>query len=300
MSVLTASSISSLALELLTRSLVLPRTVARPPGSEFSGPNGATITVRVRQAREAKIQSSPGAPISYEGIDEKAVHVTLSHLYDATRLTDEDLTLNLESFGAQVLAPQVDSVARAAEDELAAVMNNLDTDMPVDPSDAEAVETAILEAREQLTRAGCPAGGRWLAVSPEFATPILSLDKFSRVDASGSPSALRDAVIGRVYGLTCVESAALDPGTALAYHESGFAFANRAPAIPSGAADAAIANRDGIALRALRDFDPGILSDVSVISTFAGAAVVWDDGDGLDGLAQRPRVIKLGTSTTSS
>lgn len=48
MPILTASSISSIALELLTRSLVLPRTVVRPPGAEFSGPNGATISVRVR------------------------------------------------------------------------------------------------------------------------------------------------------------------------------------------------------------------------------------------------------------
>jgi len=299
MTVITAQAISSLAFELLSRTLVLPRTVARPPGGEFTGPNGATLTVRVRQTRTAQEQESPGAPIDYVGIDEKSVDVTLGHLYDATRITDEDLSLAIQDFGAQVTAPQVQAIALGAEDKLAATMNDLAIDLAVNVSDATDVEGAVLAAREQLTRDGCPAGGRWLAVSPEFATPLLSLDKFSRVDASGSTSALRDAVLGKVYGLNVVESAALDPGTAIAYHETGFVVANRPPALPQGASNAATENRDGIALRVLFDFDPGVLSDVTVVSTFAGAAVVYEDGDGIEGETERPRSIKLGEPTSS-
>lgn len=287
MSVLTAKQISSLALELLVRTLVLPRTVARPPGAEFSGPNGATISVRVRQGRTANTQSTPGAPISYEDVDEVSVDVTLSHLYDATRLTDEDLTLGIENFGSQVLEPQIASVSVGAEELLAAVMNTVTPTISGGDVDAEDM---VLEARETLTRNEVPLGNRWLAVSPEFSTPLLRLDKFTRVDASGAPSALRDAVLGKVYGLMVVESPALDAGTALAYHETGFCFANRAPAIPAGAADAAIDSRDGIAVRTLRDFDASILSDVSVISTFAGAAIVHEDGDAATDLK---RVIKM-------
>ena len=132
-----------------------------------------------------------------------------SLLYDATRVTDEDLSLNIEDFGAQVLAPQIAAVAAGAENQLAAVMNDLGVDLPCDLDTVAEVETALLSARALLTRAGAPAGGRWLAVSPEFATPLFALDKFSRVDASGSASALRDAVLGRVYGMNVVESAGL-------------------------------------------------------------------------------------------
>ena len=63
MAVLTAQGISGVALELLTRMLVLPRTVASVPGTEFAGANGDTITVRVRLPRTAKVQETPGSAI---------------------------------------------------------------------------------------------------------------------------------------------------------------------------------------------------------------------------------------------
>ena len=41
MAVLTAKGISAVAVELLTRTLVLPMTATRIPGEEFAGSNGA-------------------------------------------------------------------------------------------------------------------------------------------------------------------------------------------------------------------------------------------------------------------
>ncbi|MCZ7526563.1 MAG: hypothetical protein M5U14_09410 [Acidimicrobiia bacterium] len=156
MAVLTAQSISSLALELLRRSLVLPRTVSRVPGAEFAGPNGATITVRVRQPRQSRVQETPGDPITYDAVNEASVPVTVRHLYDATRLSDEDLTLAIADFGRQVTAPQVASVALGAETELAAAMNALDSTIEVTSSSD--VEDGVLAAREALTAEQCPAG----------------------------------------------------------------------------------------------------------------------------------------------
>ncbi|MCZ7525757.1 MAG: hypothetical protein M5U14_04820 [Acidimicrobiia bacterium] len=83
MAVLTAQSISSLALELLRRSLVLPAPSPVSPVASSAGPNGATITVRVRQSRQSRVQETPGAPISYDAINEVSVPVTVRHLYDA-------------------------------------------------------------------------------------------------------------------------------------------------------------------------------------------------------------------------
>jgi hypothetical protein len=293
LSVLEAPSISNVALELLVRSLVLPRTCVRVPGPEFSGPNGATITVRVRQPRIAQEQEAPGDPINYAPVNEVPVNVTLRHLYDATQLTDEDVTLSIEDFAQQVTAPQVAAIAIGAEDQVVAVMNALDTDVTV--TDESDVEDAVLEARELLATNSAPLGGRWLAVSPQVATFMFRLDKFTRVDASGTASALRDAVIGRIYGFNVVESAGLTAGTALAYHESGILFANRAPVNPRGAANSSTSSEQGIALRQLFDFDVSHLTDVSAVSTFAGAAIVTEDGNTEEnpGTDLR-RVVKLG------
>jgi hypothetical protein len=61
MAILTAKGISSVALELLTRQLVLVPTVTNVPGSEFMGPNGGTITVRVPQPSAARTRARPVA-----------------------------------------------------------------------------------------------------------------------------------------------------------------------------------------------------------------------------------------------
>lgn len=288
MAVLTAKGISSVAVELLTRSLVLPMTVARIPGGEYSGPNGGTITVRVPQPSTARTQASRGATITYDDVTEVPVDVTLSHLYHAKLVSDEELSLDLVNFGTQVTRVQVQAVAAAAEDTLATAMNGLTADLTI-AADGSDIEAKILEAREMLGRNNVPADNRYLAVSPEVATFLLALPNLSQVDQSGSPSALRDAVIGRYRGFTVVESSALTAGTAVAYHSSGFAFANRLPVTPRGANETATAQAGGIGLRQIFQYVPDKLSDASVVSTFAGAAVVTDS----DGT--RKRAIKLST-----
>jgi hypothetical protein len=295
MAVLTAEAVSGLALELLGRRLVLPNTFARIPAPDYTG-TGGTVTVRVRQPRSANTQDTPGAgPITFTPLDEVPVEVELVHHYDATKLTDEALTLELVDFGRQVLEPMTSAVAAAAESTGADALNDLNVgaeviDLDEDGSD---IEVAILEARKRLGRDEVPMGNRWLAVSPEVASLVLAVDKVSRVDSSGSSSALRDAVIGKLFGFAVVESAALDEGTAYAYHSSGVAFANVAPARPRGAASSAVSSADGISLRTVFDFDPSTLSDVAAISTFAGASPVHEDGDDATELK---RIVKLAIS----
>lgn len=285
MAFLTAKGLSRTAIALLTRTLVLPMTATRIPGGEFAGSNGDTITLRVPQPSTARTQATPGSAITYDDVDETAVDVALVHLYHATQITDEDLSLSIETFAEQVTLKQVSAVATRAEDQLAGAMNAIAADDSI-ALDGTDVEAKILDAREALGLADVPSGGRWLAVSPGVATFMLKLDKFTRVDAAGDDSALRDAILGRLYGFMVVESNALDAGTALAYHTSGFAFGNRTPVTPRGAADSAVASEGGVGLRQIFQYDPDILSDASVISTFAGASLV-----------DANRVFKLDTAT---
>lgn len=272
---LTADIISRTAVGLLTRNLVLPQTVLRVAQTEFTGGNGDTITIRVPVKVAARTQATPGAAITYDDITETPVTLSVAHLYNGVKITDEDLAMNIANFGAQIIDPQVAGVAEGAEDELAAAMNGLAVDesfaLVPDPDDTLA---AILAARQALSQADVPQGDRYFAVSPEIATRILSVPEFTRADESGSDNSLRNAVIGRLYGFTFVESNALAAGTAVAYHRTSFAMANFAPPVPAGAADGAAMSMSGVALRWVRHYDPDILSDRSVVSTFAGAAAV--------------------------
>lgn len=275
MAMLTAKQISALAVELLRRKLVLPETVTRAPGSEFSGDNGDTITVRVRTPRVARKQTTPGADITMTGINETSVDVKVYHLYDAATLTDEEIAFSLKDFGSQVLEPQAGAIAIGAEDELCTAINGTTPDA-VTVTDWDA---AIKEAREALARASVPASDRWLVVAPDVYTELLGIDKFVRADAAGDgrSSAIRDAIVGRIYGFTVVESAGLADGTAVAYHKSGYVFTNRTPVAPWGNEKSAALTVDGIGIRHILQYNPNKLKDQSVLSTFAGAALVSAD-----------------------
>src|SRR5690242_17471439 len=98
MSVLTAQGISRVAIALLQRQLVLPATVTNVPGSEFMGPNGGTITVRVPQPGSSRTQASPGAALTADDVNEIPVDVSLSHVYNLKNLTDQEASYNLEDF----------------------------------------------------------------------------------------------------------------------------------------------------------------------------------------------------------
>ena len=161
-------------------------------------------------------------------------------------------------------------------------------------SDSDTI-AGILAARQELGEKEVPLDGRFLAVSPEIATRILSVDQFVKANESGSADALRAAIIGRIYGFTVVECNGLSAGTAIAYHRSGFGLAVRPPANPRGASSSSSASAQGIGLRQVFQYDAGTASDQSLVSTFAGAAAVWEDGATA---TDSRRWVKLDTSAT--
>lgn len=299
MALLTAQGISRVAIELLRRQLSLPRTVTMVPGEEFSGSNGDTITLRVPLATSARTQASRGASLTADDLSEVGVDVAMSHLYHLKNLSDQEVEFDIENFARQISLPQTEAIAAGVEGKLTTVMNALAADDAVyefalAKSDAD-TKAAILAIREELGSKEVPLTDRYLAVSPEIATRLLSVDSFVKVNESGSEDALRNAVIGRIYGFTVVECNGLTAGTCVGYHRSGFALAVRPPAAPRGAASSASASAQGIGMRQVFQYDPSTAQDQSLVSTFAGAAAVWEDGATA---TDSRRWVKVDTSTT--
>lgn len=301
MAVLTAKSISNLALDLLTRKLVLPRTVLMVPGNEYVGPNGGTITLRVPQPSAARTQASAGAALTADDVSEIPVDVSLSHVYHLKNITDQELTYSLEDFGRQITLPQTEAVAAGAEQKLIDVMNALavessptyefDISAPTDGIDAE-TRRVLLAAREYLSVANAPATDRWLACSPDIMSRILRLLTPTTGMADFVSGELRDAIVGRIYGFNVVEVPGLDAGEAVAYHKSAFAMALRTPENPRGATEAFTTSAQGISVRQIFQYDATKAQDQSLVSTFAGATAVYEDGTGTNGTANS-RFVKL-------
>ncbi|WP_410648162.1 hypothetical protein [Amycolatopsis sp. cmx-4-54] len=279
---LTPKQLASASIAALTQQTVLAGTTWRDAEADFGGKQGDTVTVRTETVVGAArtFNRAEGKPIVVDDVEEKSVDVKLdTYLYKGINLPDEQLTLNVKDFTKQIAMPQAKSVATGVETMVAAQMNALPSGVPV-KADGTDLHRQLIRARAMLNKAGVPFDQRWFAVSTELESMLLNdeVKKLVPVDASGSPQALREAIIGRLYGFTILPSNYLADGSGVAYHTSAFPLVTRALEVPAGATFGQAMSFDGFAMRLVRDYDPGFQQDRSVVSTLAGASTTVDDG----------------------
>lgn len=272
------------ALGLLQRAIVLPGLVWTDAFHDFTGAYNDTVSIRVPgrlTARTRDLRGTGGArTITLDNLTETKVDVTLdTDIYSAVPVTDEELTLDISDFGAQVLAPQVRAVAEGLENGLVTAMQEAtyETTVTFDPADPFG---SIIDARKALNDADVPASGRALVVGSAIEAAILKDDKFSRYDASAQAgvTALQEARLGRIAGFDVYMSNALNEDEAFAFHMTAFVLASRAPVVPDGATFGRSESYQGLAMRWLRDYDFANVQDRSLVDAFTGTAHVEDDG----------------------
>lgn len=283
---LKAEKIIGQGLGLLQRELVLPRLVQRYGLADFRGAKNDTINIRIPSLLAGREYTwrTRSAPITVDELSEQTIAVTLNkHVYNAVAVTDEELTLDIVSWGEQVATPQIRGVAEKLESYIATAMENADYAHEVDyvPGDGSADDTsfyqAAVSARRKLNEENVPAAGRVIVLGAAAEEAALQSPHLIKVNESGSSDALREATIGRIAGFTVIGNVnSIDPEFAVAMHPTAFAFANVAPEVPAGASAGATATFESLALRWIRDYDSDYLRDRSVYSSFAGASSVED------------------------
>ncbi|MCK2237713.1 MULTISPECIES: P22 phage major capsid protein family protein [unclassified Crossiella] len=279
---LTPKAISSASIAALTHQSVLAGTIWRDAESTFAGRVGDTVTVRTETVlgEARRFVRAENKPLVMDELTETSIDITLdAYLYKGVNLPDEQLTLNIGDFARQVAQPQAKSVADSIEVMVAAQINALTSGLPIKP-DGSDLHAAIVAAAVILDKAGVPDDERYLAISPDVKGLLLvdPRNKLVPADVSGSPAALRRAIIGDLYGFTVLKSTRLAAGSALAYHRTAFSLATRALDVPAGATFGQSVTHGGFALRLIRDYDPMFQQDRSVVSTLAGAGTIRDGG----------------------
>ena len=279
-----AEQVLAQMLGVLERDTVLAQFVWRDavPASSWKLAKNDTVTLKLPAYMNARTRTMrSGTAIIVDELDETSVDVTLdTHVYKAIGISDEELTLDINDFGEQVSGPAMSSVVRKIDDSIGtalaaaspAVTVTLD---PTDPYDG------LVDARIALNNANVPASQRFLALGSNVEAALLKSDRLSRVDASGSSDAFREAVIGRIAGFTAVSAVGLDPDIAIAAHRTAFPFASVVPLVPAGAAWGETRTWRGFGLRALRDYDPtgsGGPQDRFLTDVFTGVGVTKDRG----------------------
>jgi hypothetical protein len=280
-----ATRVASAALGLLEREIVLPGLVWRDAGGDFAGAAGDTITIKVPARTQARTRALRGVrPTTSEGagiitmdeLTETSVDVTLdTDVYSAVPITDENLTLDIQDFGAQILEPQVRAVAEGIENAVAAEMTGATyaTNLTFDSTDPY---KTLVDAHVALNKVNVPRTERAVVAGADVEALILKSDHLSRVDQSGSDAALRRAEIGRMSNFPIYVSNALPSNVAFAFHRTAYVLGLRAPVIPSGATFGASQRFGSMALRWLRDYDFRNVQDRSLVDTYIGTSVVAD------------------------
>lgn len=289
--------IAAASLGILQREVVLPQTVTRLGVADFRGAKDDTITMRVPAIRKARTRALRAtSALIADDLAELGVDVTLdTHVYDLANITDAELTLDIKDFGAQVLQPQIRGVVEELEDTIVGALEGAtvgadQTFSGVDESDEP--YDVFVDARAELNRLNVPRASRFAVLGANVESWALKSDKLSKVNESGSDSALRDATLGRLAGFTTLGSNALDPDAAYFYVSSAIAFALVAPVVPAGATFGQTVSGDGMALRWLRDYDPTYARDRSLVDAFTGASSV-EDQYGEEPSAFNRRLVKL-------
>jgi hypothetical protein len=250
---------------------ILSETVWMDP--EYNGVAGKGDTVNIRRLAVETATNFDGEADITE-TSEAVVPVVLSHQpHVQSRITSKEKVLKVEDMYRQIVYPKVQGVAEYLEGAIASTLALTDAD-PVNAANAKA---AIIAARKALSESKVPQADRYLACSPSFISAVLGETWVQAYTLGDGGRALREAIVGRAFGFTVVESthiADLDEvPTAYAYHRTSAIMASRMPAPPEGGADASTAAQDGYGMRIVSAWDNSRLSDVLTVDTLAGFAL---------------------------
>jgi hypothetical protein len=277
-----APQVARVAVELAAEDAYLSALVNRNYENDLLGGGGRGRTVNVRIpgaliARDRGIDDKTTA-IVLDELSESTVPITLgTHAYSAVSLSEGDMTLNLESFSAQVLAPQVDAVVDFIEHNFVTTLKTtqgVQTGETLPDYDAANPVATFVALRKILRDRGVNPASLQVIVGTQVYADLISSKQLIDASQSGSTAALREGAVGRVQGFTVVESTRVGETEIYAFSRDSFTIAVRAPLIPAGAPFGAIESSNGFSLRYLRDYDVMHTVDRSLVSTFVGSAAL--------------------------
>jgi hypothetical protein len=270
--------VAETAIELAVQDSYLSALISRNFENDLlgGGGRGRVVNVRVPGALVARERGTDDVTtqVIIDSLSESVVPIELgTHAYSAVALSEGDLTLNLQDFAGQVLAPQVQAVVDDIEytviDALEAA-DGLQTGETLPTYDATNPVPYLIGLRRILRNRWVPTSGLNLVVGTQVYADFLASNQLLSVMQSGSTDALREGNVGQIQGWTVVEDNRIDENDIIGFHSAAFTLAVRAPVVPAGVAFGASESSNGHSLRWIRDYDATVMRDRSIVSTFAG------------------------------
>lgn len=289
---LTPTIIARTALATLYNTIVLAQLVWRDWDNEFQK-IGRTVNIRKPAVFESeKFDRNKGTQA--QDINEDEVAVTLDTIRNVTvAVTDEEMTLDIVDFQAQVLNPMMESIAQDIDGDLAERLVKVAREAkqlaPIGTNQEGhlAANTAYSKSREILSRNKYPRSNRNAAISPEGVTSVLEDKLLVAAHESGTTDALREAEIGRIYGIESYETQEFGEGNGpkgeadgVVFHQTAVTLAMRPLVEPKGVASnqVSVESFKSLSLRTVYQYNGQKKQDEVSIDTLYGIATTREDG----------------------
>ncbi|CAN5424387.1 hypothetical protein BH09ACT9_BH09ACT9_00650 [soil metagenome] len=273
---LTVQEIADQALATLYEDTIFHQLVHTDLTSQFGAKAiGNTIDIRVPAVFTAN-RFNRATGIVLQTATEDSIPVVLDKISDVSvPVTDEDMSLNIEDFSTQLLAPMMEAVAQDIDLELFKLRSGI-TQVAGFGSQATTLgqtydkPEVLIEAGRQLDLHSVPTTDRHAIVGPTIKALWLNTDLLKHAEHAGDTLALREGSLGKdLFGFNTWKSAnvgqpAGSPATGqpttevgLAFHNSAFAFASAPLQLPAGAnvGQVAVASYKGLSLRVAYGWD---------------------------------------------
>jgi hypothetical protein len=278
---LTPDMIATRALATLYENTVMAQLVHRDYEGDFQGRQGDTITVR-KPAVFTATDFNRATGIQPQDATESGVSVTLNHLADVSAtVTTEQLNLDIQDFGVQLLDPMMKAIAEKIDRDLLGLRADITQEVGAVSENAGGENyqypggqypwsdsRVLIEAGQTLDTRNVPLDERRVVVGPRTKARWMAERIWRAADLRGDTVGLRQAQFGGnasgfdPYMTQNIAGPVASPAPgkptteeSLAFHKTAFALVTRTLEVPPGAQDATIMNYEGFALRVVYDYD---------------------------------------------
>jgi hypothetical protein len=233
-------TIAEQALATLYESTVMRGLVHVDLTKEFTAAKvGDTVNIRKPATFVAKkFDRSTG--IELQDATEGSIPMKVDQFQDVSfAVTDEELSMNIEDFDAQMLTPAMEALAVGMDTALLGLRDDITQEVGTDSAFPWDKPEVLIDAGRILDQNLVPASDRYSVIGPTAKAHWVNTPILKQADQSGNTEALRRASLGRdLFGFETYYTNNIkppvdapesgDPTTevGLAFHNSAFAFAS--------------------------------------------------------------------------
>lgn len=218
---LTPDLIANEALYLLQNKLVGIQTFSKSHQAVFNGENKVGDRVKVRRRRAGTVtEAAPydSLSLTFQSPKETNIEVVLEkHFIIPIEVSSSDMTLSLENFSSQVLAPQIVAIGESADNyaltkfkevpTVGGLSSSAPAALPSSAGDLAGIERTLFDQK-------VPGDGLLHVCSGELAEGLVASGTISSAEQRGDGgTALENAQIGRVMNLNHVRGQGIDSAT---------------------------------------------------------------------------------------